>query len=314
MSNTANTTMTWTDLVEAAATDAIREQAVHEHGLVSRPDRSLRDNAKFAAIQRERWKLQLASDMAYFVRSVDTFSDWNYDGLKARLEDANLALPSGMTIADAVAIVDRDIRDCSLTWYDKNIARPMGVRASSVQVGTASLSGEPDTGHTESAWMRGVSTDHDAHDLATICADLTTAAARLEKLADDHARQAATYRTRADNTRADGFSYVAAVYQGAALAARALLAESIPDDSASLSDSITSLRDRNERVKHTVTGPENNPFIQSIARATNAQLARGDRASEFARDIARELLEETLATLEHDRTWCPALFAPPESR
>jgi len=255
-----------------------------------RPDRDLSEAKKWSHLQQDPWKLRLAIEMTWFARSTDVVSSlWNYDSLTKKLADADLALPTGLTIQQAVAMVETDLR-ADPRWYDVNIARPMGQRLSSTSVGTESMSRDDDD---NGEWARGKNTDHEARQLATLSADFGLAATRLAELGNNNASEAAKYRKRGNDPKADEHEYWASVHFAAASAADKLN----EGTSTELGSHIRGL----QPDTHTVRAPEDAPLIRDAAQATSPSLAKGDTRVQYCRDIAGELAKAAVGSHSKSR-------------
>lgn len=223
---------TWSDY-EDLFTDGRRKADVRYWHMTARPDRSLRKNEEFAEIRAVPWKLNLAIEMAWFVRSDDLSSDiWPYKRFHDRLIAGGTPLPAGMSIARAVAIVSSDLERLTLpktprakawergTWFERNISRPMARRIGATSLGAPSLSVD-DTGqdselHESSDystgtfrsvpqidWLTGRTRDLDLETMAVPHLDVSRAPHVLDQRLTAARRQMSLYREEA-STEASG--------------------------------------------------------------------------------------------------------------
>ena len=113
--------------------------------LAEKPKRDLKGK-RFAGLRDEPWKFSLAVEMALFARSDDISpgGTWPYEKFQDRIEAQGHFLPDGLSIEDAVTIVEGDLLRMSPAtpkkpaWYEANIEIPMHRRRTSGLMGTAS--------------------------------------------------------------------------------------------------------------------------------------------------------------------------------
>ena len=120
--------------------------------LAEKPKRDLKGK-RFAGLHDEPWKFSLAVEMTLFARSDDVSpgGTWPYEKFQDRIEAQGHFLPDGLSIEDAVTIVEGDLLRMSPAtpkkpaWYEANIEIPMHRRR------TSGLMGAPSKDQLESA-------------------------------------------------------------------------------------------------------------------------------------------------------------------
>jgi hypothetical protein len=262
-------------MVESREVDRQRELAT-ERGQNNRPNRSLRTAKKFAPLQEQPWKLELAVEVAWFARSEDKSTEqFPTRKFAARLQDAGVELPEGLTIDAALVQVLRDIKACDRQWYRDNIIAPMDERFAQghwVPDNLDEANRALDAAASSAA--RGRSHDSDELQSVRMIVDLGNAAVKLR--------------------------YEAKVCAGAAALARRIyqLADG-PVDSQGLGAILDSIYE-DSLTAGAGRGAGANGFVIDVAMDVDSELAQSSLRGTFCRDIARKLKDSALTVVDED--------------
>ncbi len=287
-----------------SASEITREESTRlrnratEQGRANRPHDALRNGKRFAAINTVPWKLELAINMAWFVRSRDvSVDDWAYETLLSKVEAKGLSLPPGVDIQSAVQIVLADIEAADTAWFQANIEQPMDERfaaglASHVAPIPRAVDAEPDS----ASWMFGRSYDTAEIQQVTLAVDLASASDELAAKAETLAAAA----KRASSTKeVEHFEYQANVHAGAAMLARRIqTSPACPDNPRGLTEAIDAIYEESLLAGDERRSAATSVFLIDIATAIDPNLPVGAQGARFCTDIAETLRDLALGVTD----------------